>query len=126
MVGGDMVNLMSQYDMSEKWAMFYTAELVVALNVIHQMGFIHRYLLIVSALFIHVYIVYCFSVYCILSIYIYIYIYIYNMYIQPHQTCTHFHIHSHTQNSRTHAHTTHPHTTHPQNYLFCKFILQNI
>ena len=27
---------------SDKWAMFYTAEVVLALNAIHEMGFIHR------------------------------------------------------------------------------------
>jgi len=42
MPGGDLVNLMSQYEISEKWAKFYTAELVAALDVVHQLGFIHR------------------------------------------------------------------------------------
>ncbi|XP_055329197.1 rho-associated protein kinase 1-like [Paramacrobiotus metropolitanus] len=42
MPGGDMVNLMSQYEVPEKWATFYTAEVVLALNVIHEMGFVHR------------------------------------------------------------------------------------
>lgn len=42
MPGGDLVNLMSQYDVHDKWAMFYTAEVVLALNAIHEMGFIHR------------------------------------------------------------------------------------
>ncbi|KAL5261605.1 hypothetical protein ACHWQZ_G007336 [Mnemiopsis leidyi] len=42
MPGGDLVNLMSQYEISEKWAKFYTAELVAALDTVHQLGFIHR------------------------------------------------------------------------------------
>ncbi|XP_041103680.1 rho-associated protein kinase 1 [Polyodon spathula] len=42
MPGGDLVNLMSNYDMPEKWARFYTAEVVLALDGIHSMGFIHR------------------------------------------------------------------------------------
>lgn len=42
MPGGDLVNLMSQYDVHDKWAMFYTAEVVLALNQIHEMGFVHR------------------------------------------------------------------------------------
>uniref|UniRef100_A0A6Q2XG13 Rho-associated protein kinase 1 n=1 Tax=Esox lucius TaxID=8010 RepID=A0A6Q2XG13_ESOLU len=42
MPGGDLVNLMSNYDVPEKWARFYTAEVVLALDGIHAMGFIHR------------------------------------------------------------------------------------
>ncbi|XP_066554385.1 rho-associated protein kinase 2 isoform X3 [Amia ocellicauda] len=42
MPGGDLVNLTSNYDMPEKWAKFYTAEVVLALDAIHSMGFIHR------------------------------------------------------------------------------------
>lgn len=41
MPGGDLVNLMSNYDVPEKWARFYTAEVVLALDAIHSMGFIH-------------------------------------------------------------------------------------
>lgn len=43
MPGGDLVNLMSNYDVPEKWARFYTAEVVLALDGIHSMGFIHRW-----------------------------------------------------------------------------------
>lgn len=43
MPGGDLVNLMSNYDIPEKWAKFYIAEVVLALDGIHSMGFIHRY-----------------------------------------------------------------------------------
>lgn len=43
MPGGDLVNLMSTYEVPEKWAKFYTAEIVLALDVIHRMGFVHRY-----------------------------------------------------------------------------------
>jgi len=42
MPGGDLVNLMSNYDIPEKWAKFYIAEVVLALDGIHSMGFIHR------------------------------------------------------------------------------------
>lgn len=42
MAGGDLVNLMSNYDIPEKWAKFYGAEVVLALDAIHGMGFIHR------------------------------------------------------------------------------------
>ena len=40
--GGDLVNLMSNYEIPEKWARFYTAEVVLALDAIHSMGFVHR------------------------------------------------------------------------------------
>lgn len=33
---------MSNYDVPEKWAKFYTAEVVLALDAIHSMGLIHR------------------------------------------------------------------------------------
>lgn len=42
MPGGDLVSLMSNYDIPEKWAKFYTMEIVLALDVIHKMGFVHR------------------------------------------------------------------------------------
>nr|CAH0106470.1 unnamed protein product [Daphnia galeata] len=42
MPGGDLVNLMSNYDVPEKWAKFYCAEVVLALEAIHNMGFVHR------------------------------------------------------------------------------------
>lgn len=42
-LGGDLVNLMSNYDVPEKWAKFYCAEVVLALDAIHSMGFVHRY-----------------------------------------------------------------------------------
>ena len=62
MPGGDMVNLMGSYDIPglkntltfnphavgiwnlflDKWAKFYTAEVVLAVNAIHEMGFVHR------------------------------------------------------------------------------------
>ncbi|XP_077477029.1 rho-associated protein kinase 2 isoform X1 [Stigmatopora argus] len=42
MPGGDLVNLTSTYDVPEKWAKFYTAQVVMALDAIHSMGFIHR------------------------------------------------------------------------------------
>lgn len=36
------MNLMSNYDVPEKWAKFYCAEVVLALEAIHNMGFVHR------------------------------------------------------------------------------------
>lgn len=33
---------MTSYDVSEKWARFYAAELVMALDTLHGMGYIHR------------------------------------------------------------------------------------
>ncbi|CAG0892967.1 unnamed protein product [Cyprideis torosa] len=42
MPGGDLVNLMSNYEVPEKWARFYCAEIVLAVNAIHEMGFVHR------------------------------------------------------------------------------------
>ncbi|KAI4464751.1 myotonic dystrophy s/t kinase-related [Holotrichia oblita] len=42
MPGGDIVNLMSNFEIPEKWAKFYTMEVVLALDVIHTMGFVHR------------------------------------------------------------------------------------
>lgn len=43
--GGDLVNLMSNYDVPEKWAKFFCAEVVLALDAIHSMGFVHRWVL---------------------------------------------------------------------------------
>lgn len=37
-----MVNLMSNYDVPEDWAKFYIAEVVLAVDAIHKMGYIHR------------------------------------------------------------------------------------
>ena len=42
MPGGDIVSLMSLYEIPEKWAIFYTMEVVLALDTIHNMGFVHR------------------------------------------------------------------------------------
>ncbi|XP_015781078.1 rho-associated protein kinase 1 isoform X1 [Tetranychus urticae] len=42
MPGGDLVTLMSNYDIPEKWAKFYCAEVVLAVDAIHSMGFVHR------------------------------------------------------------------------------------
>ncbi|KAE9554409.1 hypothetical protein FO519_002401 [Halicephalobus sp. NKZ332] len=42
MPGGDLVNLMANYEINEQWAKFYVAELVLALDAIHSMGYIHR------------------------------------------------------------------------------------
>ena len=40
--GGDFVNLMSNYDIPHEWAQFYTAEVVLALEAVHKMGYVHR------------------------------------------------------------------------------------
>ena len=42
MPGGDFVNFLSNYDIPEDWACFYIAEVVLAVDAIHQMGFVHR------------------------------------------------------------------------------------
>ncbi|KAK0158161.1 hypothetical protein PV328_009199 [Microctonus aethiopoides] len=42
MPGGDVISLMGNYDVPEKWAKFYCAEVVLALDAIHLMGFVHR------------------------------------------------------------------------------------
>lgn len=42
------MNLMSNYDIPEVWAKFYIAEVILALDAIHNMGFIHRYCLILQ------------------------------------------------------------------------------
>ncbi|XP_059618164.1 rho-associated protein kinase 2 [Phlebotomus argentipes] len=42
MPGGDMFSLMSMYEIPENWAIFYTMEIVLALDTIHNMGFVHR------------------------------------------------------------------------------------
>lgn len=41
-LGGDIVGLMALYEIPEKWAIFYTMEVVLALDQIHNMGFVHR------------------------------------------------------------------------------------
>lgn len=42
MPGGDLVTLMTNFDAPEKWAKFYIAEAVLAVDSIHKMGFVHR------------------------------------------------------------------------------------
>ena len=42
MPGGDFFNILASYNLSEQWARFYCAELVLAIDAIHSMGFIHR------------------------------------------------------------------------------------
>lgn len=42
MPGGDLVNLMMNYELTEKSAQFYVAELVLALEAIHSFGYVHR------------------------------------------------------------------------------------
>ena len=37
-----MVSLMSRYEVPEEWAKFYIAELTLALDAIHQIGYVHR------------------------------------------------------------------------------------
>ncbi|VDM39608.1 unnamed protein product [Toxocara canis] len=40
--GGDMVSVMESCHISENWARFYSAELVLAVNALHDMGYVHR------------------------------------------------------------------------------------
>ena len=37
-----MVSLMNRFEIPEEWSKFYIAELTLALDVIHNMGYIHR------------------------------------------------------------------------------------
>lgn len=39
---GDFVTFMSSYSIAEAWAKFYCAEVVLAVDAIHSMGFVHR------------------------------------------------------------------------------------
>uniref|UniRef100_A0A1X7V8G1 non-specific serine/threonine protein kinase n=1 Tax=Amphimedon queenslandica TaxID=400682 RepID=A0A1X7V8G1_AMPQE len=42
MPGGNIVSLMERYEIPEEWAQFYIAELVLALEAVHSMGYVHR------------------------------------------------------------------------------------
>ena len=42
MPGGDLITLLTRYEISENSARFYCAEVVLALDAIHSMGYIHR------------------------------------------------------------------------------------
>ncbi len=37
-----MVSLMERYEIPESWSQFYVAELVLALDAVHRMGYVHR------------------------------------------------------------------------------------
>ncbi len=43
MPGGDLITLLERFDVNETSARFYCAEVVLALDAIHTMGYIHRY-----------------------------------------------------------------------------------
>ena len=42
--GGDLLTLISKYDdhLSEEMAKFYIAEMVLAIDSLHQLGYVHR------------------------------------------------------------------------------------
>uniref|UniRef100_A0A182QG87 non-specific serine/threonine protein kinase n=1 Tax=Anopheles farauti TaxID=69004 RepID=A0A182QG87_9DIPT len=42
MPGGDIDTLMIKHNIPEKWALFYTMELILAVDAVHQLGYIHR------------------------------------------------------------------------------------
>ena len=44
-VGGDVLTLLSKYDdhLPEDMARFYACEMVLAIDAIHKMGYVHRY-----------------------------------------------------------------------------------
>ena len=42
MAGGDLATLMDGYDFTVQWVRFYCAEMILAVDVIHKMGFVHR------------------------------------------------------------------------------------
>lgn len=58
MPGGDLITLLERYEVNESAARFFCAEIVLALDAIHSLGYIHRYisklliLLIVIATFL--------------------------------------------------------------------------
>ncbi len=43
-VGGDVLTLLSKYEdhLPEKMAQFYACEMVLAIDAVHQMGYVHR------------------------------------------------------------------------------------
>jgi serine/threonine protein kinase len=43
MPGGDLITLLERFDVTENSARFYCAEVVLGLDAIHTMGYIHRY-----------------------------------------------------------------------------------
>jgi len=43
MPGGDLITLLERYEINEGSARFYCAEVVLALDAIHNLGYIHRY-----------------------------------------------------------------------------------
>jgi Rho-associated protein kinase 2 len=43
MPGGDLITLLERFETNESSARFYCAEVVLALDAIHTMGYIHRY-----------------------------------------------------------------------------------
>ena len=42
MAGGDLITLLNRYEISENSARFYCAEIILCLDAIHSMGYIHR------------------------------------------------------------------------------------
>ncbi len=43
MSGGDLITLIERFEITETIARFYCAEVVLAIDAIHTMGYIHRY-----------------------------------------------------------------------------------
>ena len=45
--GGDLLSLISKNEvLSEEWSRFYAAEILLALESIHNLGFLHRYVVV--------------------------------------------------------------------------------
>lgn len=42
MPGGDLITLLERYEISESSARFYCAEVILAVDAIHTLGYIHR------------------------------------------------------------------------------------
>eukprot|EP01135_Chromosphaera_perkinsii_P002160 Nk52_evm94s217 gene=Nk52_evmTU94s217 len=40
--GGDFLSLLSKFEFTEEWARFYSAEIIVCVQTVHDLGFIHR------------------------------------------------------------------------------------
>ena len=52
--GGDLMTMLIKYDtFSEDVTRFYIAECVLAIEAVHKLGFIHRYVFIVRSIFMY-------------------------------------------------------------------------
>ena len=40
--GGDLLNCMENHEFPEEWAKFYVKEIMLAIEVVHKIGYVHR------------------------------------------------------------------------------------